>query len=73
MEQLLINIVERHGFTAALVAFFVWWSWIREKRLSDRLDQVQDARTHEMAEVIRQNTEAMRALSERPCMAQHKD
>jgi hypothetical protein len=69
----LITIAEKYGLQIALVAFFIWRDWMREKYLSQRLDQVQDARTNELAGVIRDNSEAMRslkgALEDRPCMA----
>jgi hypothetical protein len=68
-----ITLAEKFGLQIALVAFFVWRDWVREKYLSQRLDEVQDARTAELAGVIRDNSEAMRslkgALEDRPCMA----
>jgi low temperature requirement protein LtrA len=72
MEQTLLTLAEKHGFTALLVAFFVWWSWLREKRISERLDQVQDAYTQTLRTVVADNTDALRslktALENRPCM-----
>jgi low temperature requirement protein LtrA len=74
MEQALLSLAEKHGFTALLVAFFVWWSWIREKRLTERLDKVQDEMSGRVMAIIMGNTDAMRslkeALEERPCMMQ---
>jgi low temperature requirement protein LtrA len=73
VENAFLSLAEKHGFTALLVAFFVYWAWIRERRLSDRLDKVQDQLSGEMASVIRDNTSAMQslrdALEDRPCMA----
>jgi hypothetical protein len=77
----LITIAEKFGLQIALVAFFVWRDWVRERYLSQRLDQVQEARTAELAGVIRDNAEATResaeasrgltaALNARPCMMQ---
>lgn len=83
MNEAILELAKTFGFPVAISAFLLWWvrgemdrarkeSAEREKRLSVRLDQVQDARTTELAGVIRDNTSAMRALADRPCMMQAK-
>jgi hypothetical protein len=92
MESATFEMIKTFGFPVTIAAFLLWWvhremervtkeAGDRERRLSERLDQVQDARTAEMAGVIRDNTAAMResvdasrgltaALNARPCMMQ---
>ena len=77
--ELLVELISKYGPHMALLGFFVWWSYTREKQLSSRLDTVQDQRMRElvesrdrMVEVVKNNTEAFHMLREamnlRPCL-----
>lgn len=53
----LIKLAEQFGPWVAFVALFVWQTVIREKRMTDRLDKVQDEFTKCRREVIERATE----------------
>jgi len=76
----MLPLVEKFGFQVALVIFFVWWSYIRERKITDRLDKIVDERLKEgqedrerMVKAIENNTAVMtnldRTLNVRPCLA----
>ncbi len=75
----IMAIVDKFGIQIGLVVFFVWWSWVREKHLSQKLDEVQEQRISELVNVVRSNTAAFEMLkvtldkmNARPCLAEDK-
>jgi hypothetical protein len=64
------QMIRDFGFPVALVAFFVWWSWVREQRLSKRLERLEDWTRDKLIDIVQDNTEAMRAIGDKPCMNQ---
>ena len=67
-----IQLAQQFGLSVALVLFFVWQGNKREKRMSDRLDSVEDFTRDKLTSVVEDNTSAMRdvtsALRNRPCL-----
>lgn len=67
------DLIAKYGPHIGLLVFFVWWSWVRERKLTERLDKVQDEFIRTLQNVVRENTEAVSslkdALKDRPCMA----
>lgn len=62
------TMVERLGLAVALVLFFVWTGWIREKRMARRLDHLEDANSKlEIANATL--TEKLAALTEKVTVA----
>jgi hypothetical protein len=51
--------VDGGSFTVTLVGILVYWQLTREKRLSERLDKVQDEQVKTSHEVIAKNSEAL--------------
>lgn len=52
-----IDVLQTFGLPVVLVLFFVWQSKIREDRMSERLDHVEDYMRDQFATVIRENTQ----------------
>lgn len=67
-----IAMIERLGLAVALVIFFVYTGWLREKRMAARLDKLENANN----ELERENTrfaERLSAVSEQVTAALQKD
>jgi hypothetical protein len=63
-----VTMVERLGLAVALVLFFVWTGWIREKRMARRLDHLEDANSKlEIANATL--TEKLAALTDKVTVA----
>ena len=54
----LIPALANYGVPAILVGCFVWWSWVRENKLSNRLETVEKTLSSTLITVVRENTEA---------------
>lgn len=54
---------ESGSFTVTLIGILVYWQLTRERRLSDRLDKVQDDHTRVMQELIHRNNSALKDVS----------
>lgn len=76
-------IIEKFGYQIALLLFFVWWSYRREQKISERLDKIVDESLKEgredriiMTQALNNNTAALdkfvNTIAERPCMIEHK-
>lgn len=64
------QLIVQLGLPSALVLFFTYQSWLREQRLSSRIDELERTQRAEivdmnekMREALEQNTAALRALS----------
>lgn len=75
----LIKFAQEFGVPLLLVCFFIYWSYLRERRLSDKLDEVQKERIQELLDVVKSNTQAFMALkitldrwNARPCLAEDR-
>jgi uncharacterized protein YoxC len=78
-----ITAIERFGLAITLVIFFVVTSWLRERRMAKRIDQLEKqvvsisnklaAQTENTTALIKKENElmqeAIRTLSLRPCFA----
>ncbi len=84
MGEVTAQMIRDFGFPVAIAAFLLWWvrgeiaraqseALTREKRLSDRLDIVQDKQTNELAGLIRDNATAMMAIAKKPCVLKTQD
>jgi hypothetical protein len=64
------------GPTVIFLAFFTWWSFIREKALARRLNEVETSRVEDLKTVVTNNTAAMTNLTQelhlRPCLDRRK-
>ena len=67
-------IVREFGLPVALVGFFVWQGWVRERRMGRRMDATQDFVQRALVGLVSDNTKAMeavgKALEARPCLAE---
>jgi hypothetical protein len=75
----MLPFIKEYGVPTALVLLFIYWSWVREKRLNDKLDEVQRERITELVSVVKSNTEAFMMLkstlekwNNRPCLVDEK-
>ena len=64
------------GPTVVCLGFFTWWSFIREKALARRLNDVETSRVEDLKTVVANNTAAMTNLTQelhlRPCLDRRK-
>jgi hypothetical protein len=58
----------QYGWPVAMVGLFMWRDWEREKRMSARLDLLEDRFTTLQGETIARNTLALEELGKRPCL-----
>ena len=56
-----MQIIQAYGPYAALIIFFVWRDYIREQRLSKRLNEVEDFQKNELTTLVRTTVEAINA------------
>jgi hypothetical protein len=67
-----IEIGKAYGPTFMFMAFFTWWSFVREKALARRLNEVETSRVEDLKTVVANNTAAMTNLTQelhlRPCL-----
>jgi hypothetical protein len=75
----MLPFLKEYGVPTALVLLFIYWSWVREKRLNEKLDEVQKERITELVSVVKSNTEAFMMLkatlekwNNRPCLVDEK-
>jgi hypothetical protein len=54
---------ESGSFTVSLVGILIYWQLMRERRLSDRLDKVQDDHTVVMRELVQRNNLALKDVA----------
>ena len=52
----LLPIVQNFGLPVALTVFFVWSGYLRERRMAERLDTVEDAIREHLKDVVAENT-----------------
>ena len=65
--------VEKFGVFAALVLFFVWSSWKREKDLVERLRSVEGQHLKLLTRITKSNERLGKLLSLRPCLRDGED
>lgn len=69
------TLVAQVGLPCALVVFFVWIGWLREKGMTDRLTKLETDDREEMKamalsmrDTVAANTAAILQLAKRPCL-----
>ena len=67
-----IELAKIFGPQLVLLGFFVWWSFVREKAIAKRLNEVENARVEDLKTVVANNTRAVTELTTelrlRPCL-----
>lgn len=72
-----LEAVKAFGPTVVFLAFFTWWSFIRERGLVHRLNEIEASRVEDLKSVIANNTAAVTSFTQefrlRPCLNRRKD
>jgi len=56
----LYDAAQHFGPSVAMIGFFIWWAYVREKALGRRLDKMVDQHTEMSTVTIANNTAAMK-------------
>tara|TARA_B100000745_G_C19981590_1_gene332541 strand:- start:248 stop:487 length:240 start_codon:yes stop_codon:yes gene_type:complete len=60
----LAPLLQEYGVMVTLVVFFVWQSWKREQRLSNRIDTIEGEYTQTLRDLVKRSSDVIAANTE---------
>jgi hypothetical protein len=57
----MVDTLSHYGPLAIIVGFFIWWSWLREQRMSQRIVDLSDYLEKQLVDIIKEVTKTVEA------------